>query len=358
MADETIYFATNRGELKNDEGMTIGFNDELNAISPVYLRFGAADVSPPSRGQSDWTVKQVRVAPESIPGVTPGAVEASRLLGSTAVFEGLRQALLAAKNAKRSVDLILLLHGYASSFDNALERAAEIKRAYATKQRAVEVAVFSWPSDGSLTPFLAYASDRDDARASAKAVARALLFFLDYLRNLPAADWCEARLNLVAHSMGNYVLRNAVQAMLSEFGGKRLPRAFTNIFLMAADEDDDALSDPLKLARLPEMGEAVHVYFSASDRALTISDKTKGNPDRLGTAGPRTLTGLPQKVTLVDCGGVCSTTPISDANHQYYRKRPEVVADVRAVLDGIRPEAIPGRTWVPARGAFVIAEKA
>jgi hypothetical protein len=151
---------------------------------------------------------------------------------------------------------------------------------------------------------------------------------------------CQARLNLLAHSMGNYVLRNAVQAIISEFGGKRLPRAFTHIFLMAADmaadEDDDALNDTDKLARLPEMAEAVHVYFAANDRALSISDITKGNPDRLGSAGPHTLTNLPQKITLIDCDQVCETT-LLDANHQYYRKRPEVLADICAVLDGTRP---------------------
>lgn len=355
MPNETIYFATNRDELSNAEGTTIGFGNALNARSPVYLRFGAADVAPPSKKNADWTVQEVRIAAEIIPGVTDDP-KAEKLLGSTAVFEALRQKLIAAGKARDGVDLILLLHGYASSFDNALERAAEIKRAYATKQRAVEVAVFSWPSNGGLKPWIDYKSDRDDARASAKAVARALLFFLRYLHNLAEKDWCKARLNLMAHSMGNYVLRNAVQAMLSELGSRRLPRAFTNIFLMAADEDDDALADPDKLARLPEMAEAVHVYFAASDRALTISDITKGNADRLGTAGPHTLTNLPQKITLIDCDQVCETT-LLEANHQYYRKRPEVVADVSAVLDGTRPENIPGRSWVPARGAFVIAAK-
>ena len=356
MANETIYFATNRDELKNAQGITIGFGDKLNPVSPAYLRFGAAEVAPPTKKNPDWSVQSVQIAPESIPGVTTDDPSAQKLLGSAAVFEALRQRLITAGSAKGGVDLILLLHGYASSFDNALARAAEIKRAYAAKQRAVEVAVFCWPSDGSLTPLIAYKSDRDDARSSAKAVARALLFFFDYLRRLTADQMCQARLNLLAHSMGNYVLRNAVQAIISEFGGKRLPRAFTHIFLMAADEDDDALNDTDKLARLPEMAEAVHVYFAASDRALSISDVTKGNPDRLGSAGPHTLTNLPQKITLIDCDQVCETT-LLDANHQYYRKRPEVLADICAVLDGTRPEAIPGRVWVPARGAFVVAAK-
>ncbi len=354
MPDESVYFATNRAELRNAEGMTIGFGDDLNPVSPAYLRFGSAEVTPPGRKNADWATSKVYPAPEVIPGVTTGDAEAERLLGSQAVFEELRKKLLAAGKARGGVDLILLIHGYASSFNNALERAAEIKRAYATRQRAVEVAVFSWPSDGSLTPLIAYKSDRDDARNSAKAVARALLFFLDYLNRIATKDLCNARLHLLAHSMGNYVLRNALQAMLSEYGSRRLPRAFRNIFLCAADEDDDALSDPYKLGRLPEMAEAVQVYFAGSDRALLISDITKGNPDRLGSAGPRTLTGLPQKITLIDCDNVCATTPL-EANHQYYRKRPEVVADIRAVLDGTRPENIAGRQWVPARGAFVVA---
>lgn len=354
MPDETVYFATNRDEIRNAEGITIGFGDSLNPVSPAYLRFGSADVTPPGRKNADWAVSTVRPAPEVIPGVTTSDADAEKLLGSQAVFEELRQKLLVAGKAKGGVDLILLIHGYASSFHNALERAAEIKRAYATRQRAVEVAVFSWPSDGSLTPLIAYKSDRDDARNSAKAVARALLFFFDYLNKIATADMCNARLHLLAHSMGNYVLRQALQAMLSEFGGRRLPRAFRNIFLCAADEDDDALGDPLKLGRLPEMAEAVQLYFAASDRALTISDTTKGNPDRLGSAGPRTLTGLPQKITLIDCDNVCETTTF-EGNHQYYRKRPEVVADIRAVLDGTRPENVPGRIWVPARGAFVVA---
>jgi esterase/lipase superfamily enzyme len=71
---------------------------------------------------------------------------------------------------------------------------------------------------------------------------------------------------------------------------------------------------------------------------------------------PPTLTNLPQKITLIDCDQVCETT-LLDANHQYYRKRPEVLADICAVLDGTRPEAMPGRVWVPARGAFVVAAK-
>jgi esterase/lipase superfamily enzyme len=342
----TVHFATNREETPSAEAPT-GFGSALNHRSPLWLRYGAAEMAPQRKG-SAYRVAELRVAPETIPGVTadkaaPGA------LGSTAVFNGLRERLIANK-----ADLVLLLHGYACDFATALSNAAEIKASWGTPSRPVETAVFSWPADGVIMPWIAYASDRDDARSSAKAVARALLRFLGYLREIDRNAWCNANIHLVAHSMGNYVLRNAVQAMISDLGGRPLPRVFKTIFLMAADEDNDAFEDPKKLGRLPELGESVQVYFASNDRALTISDVTKGNPDRLGSTGPRTLTSLPQKVTLVDCAAVSDTSPLTDARHQYYRKRPEVLADIRAVLAGTAPEDVPGRDWIAARTCFRI----
>jgi esterase/lipase superfamily enzyme len=150
------------------------------------------------------------------------------------------------------------------------------------------------------------------------------------------------------------VLRNALQALLSNVGTKSIPRIFKTIFLMAADEDNDAFEDRNKLACLPDLAESVQVYFARNDGALTISDVTKNNPDRLGVTGPRTLTSLPTKVTLIDCSDVSSTDPMTDVRHQYYRKRAEVLADVRQVLAGKRPEDVTGRDWIPARNCFRI----
>ena len=162
--------------------------------------------------------------------------------------------------------------------------------------------MFSWPADGAIVPFISYASDRDDARSSAKAIARALQRFLAYLAELERKvragemkpeELCRANIHLIAHSMGNYALRNALQALISDYGGRTMPRVFKTIFLMAADEDNDAFEHDGKLARLPELAEQVCVYFARNDGALVISDVSKGNPDRLGATGPRTLTALP-----------------------------------------------------------------
>lgn len=342
MPDLTVHFATNREETKGK----IPFGPALNPKSPLYLRYGSADVTPPSGKAKEYTLKRVRVAPEAIPGVN-AAADAAVKLGSEAVFDGLRERLIANK-----ADLLLFLHGYACDFEMAMLRAAELKHRWATAERPMEAAVFSWPADGAMVPLISYASDRDDARSSAKAVARSLLRFLDYVKGLDRAEWCNARIHLVAHSMGNYALRNAFQALRSDLGGK-IPRLFDTIFLMAADEDNDAFEHEDKLRDLPDMAQSVHVYFALNDNALTISDVTKTNPDRLGTAGPRTLSNLPQKVTLVDCTRV-SATSLAEVNHQYYRQRSEVLADIQAVLAGTPPDSIPNREFLPDKRAFRI----
>ena len=344
-ASVAVHFATNREEIVEGENV-VGFGSGLNQRSPLWLRYGAADMVA-RKDDSGFDILSLRVAPETVPLEAGDAVP---VLGSASVFDGLRLRLIANKKA----DLVLLLHGYACDMPNALSNAAEIKSKWGTAARPLETAVFAWPSDGVIVPWLSYASDRDDARSSAKAVARALLRFLDYVGSLKREDWCNANIHLVAHSMGNYVLRNALQALISEKGGRTLPRVFKNIFLMAADEDNDAFEHQDKLARLPELAEAVHVYFAGNDGALTISDTSKGNPDRLGSTGPRTLTSLPQKVIWIDCADVSYTAPATNVRHQYYRKRPEVLADVRAVIAGSAPELIPGRDWVPSRFCYRI----
>jgi len=48
MASQTISFATNRDELKNAQGITIGFGDKLNPVSPAYPHQPAAE-HPPDR---------------------------------------------------------------------------------------------------------------------------------------------------------------------------------------------------------------------------------------------------------------------------------------------------------------------
>ena len=342
----SIYYATNRNETGTQANP--GFGPNFHAKGPSYLRFGMAEVTPPANPGGEYKVASIQVEPERIPGMNV-SMRAKEVLGSRKIFEELRLKMKADKS-----DLILLIHGYAADFNTAMERAAQLKAEYAQTGRPLEVAVFSWPADGDMAPFISYQRDRDDAKVSGPAIARALLKMLDYFRDMDRNEYCFQDMHLVAHSMGNYALRHTLQSMLTQYAGKTLPRIFKNIFLMAADEDNDTFEFDHKMARLPELTEAVQIYYSASDGALRISDVTKGQPDRLGSTGPRKLSDLPHKVVLIDCNDVNQTLPLSDAAHQYYRKRPEVLADIRQVLNGVPSDKITGRDFIPEKRSYRI----
>ena len=138
-------------------------------------------------------------------------------------------------------DTIIFIHGYNVSFKEALTSAAQLKQNFSQDAGGpgVNVVLFSLPSDGSMKPFLAYANDRQDAAASGPAFARGLLKLADFLRGSPPEEACDHNVHLVAHSMGNYVLRHTVQEFVAQ-SRERPARLFDQVFLTAADEEDHA----------------------------------------------------------------------------------------------------------------------
>ncbi|MDF7775829.1 alpha/beta hydrolase [Sphingomonas sp. AOB5] len=144
--------------------------------------------------------------------------------------------------------------------------------------------------------------------------------------------------------MGNYVLRQGVQAIRAKEPTK-LVRMFDQVILAAADEDDDTFEHEDKLRVLPTLARRITVYYNRSDRALLISDTTKANPDRLGSEGPRMLDLLPKKVIIVDCSRIAQDAdPLS--RHSYYINNAQATADIVSVLANIEDSEIDGRTTI------------
>ncbi len=336
-----VFFATNR-DLVGTEGKP-KFGEGFHTLGPHYIRYGRGMVVPPAESGGEYKVKSVKLAKEKI----PKRRRTTRILGSDEIFESIRSQMSAG-----DMDTVILIHGFASTFNTALKRAAEIKQKYRYGDRELNVLVFSWPANGEMVPLLSYYSDRNDAQASGVAMARSFLRLREFLENLGQENFCRQSLHLVAHSMGNYALRHAVQAIRAELGND-IERIFEHIFLMAADEDDDAFEKDHKLRLLPALAKAVHVYHSPDDVALMVSDKTKFKPDRLGAEGPRSKDGLPRKVTLVDCRRV-DETKRRHRRHQYYRARQEVWEDVRQVLSGKALDDFEGRRYLPDGRSFQI----
>jgi esterase/lipase superfamily enzyme len=327
----TVFFVTNRN-LKGDTERA-DFGRDFHRDGPAALRFGWAEVTGPKLDRHD-----IHIASERLRG-------RGQKLGSTEVFSLLRH-----KMEKHSRDTAVFVHGYANTFKNALSHAALLKEKY--NGIPFNMVLFSWPSDGQLIPVMSYYSDRDDAKSSGSAMARTFLKLRDFLGDLSPEQYCEQRLHLMAHSMGNYAFRHGLQSIRSELGDD-LPRIFDQVLLFAADEDDDVFEHDHKLRLLPRVCRQVTVYHRASDRALLISDKTKANPDRLGSDGPRLMDDLPRKIAVVDCRHVRSSK--EDRNqHDAHRYSDDVIADVNEVLTGVPADNIAHREFVPGSRSYRI----
>lgn len=332
---QTIYFATNRNPYNKAKPTNFGKGFHKDALA--NLRFGKAEV----------TGKKIKitVAEEVLKKDADRKQKDGKgsKLGSQAVFTDVRSSM-----AKNSRDTIIFIHGYNVSFKEAIEAAAGIQRNFETLNgTGVDIVLFSWPSDGSMMPYIAYANDRQDAKASGPAFARGFLKLADFLRGATPQESCNQKIHLIAHSMGNYVLRHALQEMIGQSRG-RVPRLFDQIFLMAADEDDDALEHDHKLKQLPSIAKRVNVYFNNGDTGMAISDKTKGNPDRLGDDGPRLPRSVPGKVSLVDCSDIVDGV----VEHSYYQDNSVVINDMKFVLEGLRSIEIPNRTYEPENNRY------
>jgi len=328
-----IYFATNRNpNRKHDPD---AFGGRFNPEAVDNLRFGVAEVTGHGAAGS---IQSITVAPERL------SRQPSRArLGSRQVFDELRASM------HSGIDTLCFVHGYNVDFEEAILAGNGLHEDYAGTD-GLNVVVFTWPSDGSMMPFLAYKSDRTDAAASGPAFARALIKLQDFLAGIQRGEECRARLDLLCHSMGNYVLRHGIQATRRTIS--RIPQVFDDIFLMAADEDYDAFEYDYKLGPLPELGKHVHVYYNRGDTALVVSDKTKSNPTRLGSRGPRAPLSVPGNVSIVDASEVVSGL----IEHSYYLDNEQTIRDVRSVRSGVPPDRIAMRRYVPSQNTYVLED--
>ncbi len=324
MATTTIYFATNRKPNKQSKPTNFGRGFSRTDLGDV--RFGEATVINGSLNENS-----IKVLPDNAEK------------GSIAVFKDLQKRMKTDK-----VDSLLFIHGFNVSFEDAIVSAAKMAEQYAGFKYKPNVFVFSWPSDGKVTR---YFNDRHDAEATGYAFARGLMKLSGFLKSCSKKNACNHKVHLMAHSMGNYVLRHALQQANKMADGISLSRVFDEVILTAADEDNDAFELDHKLARLPDLAQRVTVYFNNGDLALKTSDYTKGNPDRLGHDGPRKPHDIPGKVVLVDASPVVGGI----SEHSYHQKEPDVMQDIVDVLRGRASEDL-GRLFVPHANKFKLIE--
>ena len=369
-----IYYATNRRHRGLDRWQPTGYGIEPSKDGTENLRFGMVTLHCDGGKVAECleadcgfgTGDGVRLARYFFEQRRSATIEAFREdlrkeqnestqprqnLGSTRAFSELRDKMVAGDH------VLIFVHGYNVTWWEAVASAASLQcmlnrhcsRDPANDSTPVHVVLSTWPSDGCSIPYWSYFSDRSDAKVSGYAFGRGLLKLRHYLidtrrllrqRGDPP---CGRSVYLLCHSMGNYVLQNALERIADFSISGRLPQIFERVFLCAADVAADVFQPREPFHRLPQMAKAVTIYHNRGDLTMRISDYTKGNTDRLGWDGAEWPAYLPDRVHQVDCGRLVSGI----VEHSYYHCGA-VNDDIRQCIDRLPPDSR-DRTREPVR---------
>ncbi len=205
----------------------------------------------------------------------------------------------------------LFVHGYDNDWISAVQRYGKIiANLFSGNNSLGECVLFSWPSKGSPAEYL---PDRSEARQSADDLADVLCDLYDWMavkqqdaaRN-PALG-CKAQTSLIAHSMGNYVVENAMNSAWTRKNRPLLMSLINQYLMVAADVDNDIFSagdavthgDGEGIANLTYRATAM---FSGKDAVLGMSTGLKHfGKRRLGRSGLDRTCPIPDNVWDIDC---------------------------------------------------------
>jgi esterase/lipase superfamily enzyme len=271
------------------------------------------------RGVMDYGTVEV-----TVPRIhKPGAIEAPSLLSfewsenperhiivsrlETMTADALFGDIGATLAERGSDELFVFVHGYNVSFGDAAKRTAQI--AYDLNFSGAPV-LFSWPSAANS---LAYASDEAVVRLS----GRRLLRFLDEL----VARSQGRRIYLLAHSMGNRALADALELMATRRAGAGESGPLFDQVIFAAPDEDAALFAEM-LATIRPLAHRLTLYGSAADLALYASRQLHGDEPRAGEGGDALL--VADGLDSIDMSGLGDDM----LRHSYFAASASALTDV------------------------------
>jgi esterase/lipase superfamily enzyme len=221
----------------------------------------------------------------------------------------------------------IYVHGYNTSFEYAARQAGQLAFDLEIDRELGGVPMlYSWPSRGTLK---GYGADYDRSRAAAGAFNR----FLDLVKQRAGVS----RIHIVAHSMGNRLVANA---LLDRWVEGRKDKFLGQLVLAAPDVSAEDFRDQF-LKTLPQLAKRVTLYVSDNDKALRTSTGLRDGIPRAGL-----LEGGLMEVTEPGFEVVDATPlPADFLDHSYYSTNRSMLADIYCLL---RDSAASGRPLITA----------
>ncbi len=245
----------------------------------------------------------------------------------------------------------ILAHGFNVNFQHATGFYQKISDSLFQGDNSLSglCVLYDWPSLGSV---VGYEPDRAHARACAADLADVLSTLFDYMvkkQNAAMknpANACKAKVSMIAHSMGNYVLQKAMASAWTRKNQPLLASLLNQLVMVAADVDNDLFDagapDNNDGAAVANLTYRITALYSGKDSVLGMSAGLKHfGTRRLGRAGlahrPPLVTQLPatDNVWDVDCSSFFAPNLSGEAIHGAYFDAPGVIELMRKILRGI-----------------------
>lgn len=231
-------------------------------------------------------------------------------------------------------EILVFVHGFNTTFEDASRRTAQIAYDMAYDGPAI---LYSWPSQGSITP-IAY---NKDGRNAALTVPH-----LEAFLKLLVARSGATTIDLIAHSLGNRPVTQALHDFALENPGEKNNPPLNQVALMAPDMDAALFQ---QMAQSMELS-AHHItlYASSRDAALRISNLFAGY-QRAGEGVPHLL--VVPGMDTVDASAV--DTSLLGLYHSYFADSTTILSDLFRDFSGVPPASRKGlQAVVTAAGKY------
>jgi esterase/lipase superfamily enzyme len=257
------------------------------------------------------------------------------------------------------------VHGYNNGWDDAARRYQQLCQDLYSGPESLGICVsYDWPSYGSVVD---YFPDREHARECANDLAAVLSELYDWLLGkqqaavLDSSTACKAKVSLIAHSMGNYLLQKAMVAAWTRKNQPLLVTLINQLLMVAADVDNDLFdsdaSDGTDGDALANLTYRITALFSGRDAVLGASAGLKHfGVRRLGRSG-LAFDPPPNKdnVWAVDCSSFFPGSVDGGEIHSAYFGPYGTVPLMRDVLRGLDRSVLvnlgrtQGQAWLAGR---------
>ena len=219
--------------------------------------------------------------------------------------------------------ILFFIHGFSNLPEpDIFPRTKKLQDFFDVKEQGlVKVVPVIWPCDDDPGIVKDYWDDQKSADMSAFSFARALQFFMKWRDDEPEDNPCLKRVNILAHSMGNRVLRETLSVWNRYDLSNGVPLLFRNTVLMAADIVNESLEEGQDGRLISQSSRNVSVYYASDDLALRASKisnlKNKVASRRLGHTGPEDMTKTQSNVYAIDCDNFNNTYD-KPKGHSYF----------------------------------------